>query len=115
MNGAGRGWQCNALAALGARSERRSDSEQVAGATSALQHPASLPLGGAAPHAVVDAVVEGVAEALCRYWAGGADALGHFDTDAIAREEGGGGLVLAVAVIHPGGGGIHVPEGTDGG
>jgi hypothetical protein len=24
-------------------------------------------------------------------------------------------MVLAVAVIHPGGGGFHVPEGTDGG
>ncbi len=87
----------------------------MAGGASTLQHPASLPLGGATPHAMVDAVVEGVIEALCRDWAVGADALGHFYADTIAREEGGGGMVLAVAVIHPGGGGFHVPEGTDGG
>lgn len=93
----------------------RSDREQLAGGSAALQHPASLPLGGAAPHAVVDAVVEGVVEAFGRHWAGGADALGHFNADAIAREEGGGGLVLAVSVVHPGGGGFHVREGTGGG
>jgi len=90
-----------------------SDREQANWFASALQHPASLPLGGAAPHAMVDAVVEGVIEALGRYGAGGADALGHFNADTIAREEGGGGMVLAVAVIHPGGWGFHVPEGTD--
>lgn len=93
----------------------RSDGEQVAGGSAALQHPASLALGGAAPHAVVDAVVEGVVKALCRHRAGGADALGNLDPDAVAREEGGGRVVLAVAVIHPGGGVIHVGEGTDGG
>ena len=87
----------------------------MAGGSAALQHPAALALGGAAPHAVVDAVVEGVVEALGRYWAGGADALGNLYPDAVAREEGGGRVVLAVAVIHPGGGVIHVPEGTDGG
>jgi len=92
-----------------------SDCEHANWFASALQHPASLTLGGAAPHTVVDAVVEGVVKALCRYWAGGADALGNFNPDAVAREEGGGGVVLAVAVVHPGGGVIHVPEGTDGG
>ncbi len=93
----------------------RSDGEELAGGTSALQHPASLPLGGAAPHAVVDPVVEGVVEAFGRHRAGGANALGHFNADAVAREESGGGLVLAVAVVHPGGGGFHVREGTGGG
>lgn len=93
----------------------QSDGEQVAGGSATLQHPAPLALGGAAPHAVVNAVVEGVVEALGRYWAGGADALGNLNPDAVAREEGGGRVVLAVAVVHPGGGVIHVSEGTDGG
>jgi len=93
----------------------RSDREQLAGGSAALQQPASLPLGGASPDAVVNAVVEGVVQALGRHRAGGANALGHFDADAIAREEGGGGLVLAVAVVHPGGGGFHDREGTEGG
>ena len=66
----------------------RSDGEQVAGGSAALQHPASLALGGAAPHAVVNAVVEGVVEALGCHWAGGADALGNLNPDAVARKEG---------------------------
>ena len=93
----------------------RSDGEQVAGGSATLQHPASLAFRGAAPHAVVDSVVEGVVEALCRYRARGADALGNLNPDAVAREEGGGWVVLAVAVVHPRGGVIHVGEGTDGG
>ena len=93
----------------------RSDGEELAGGTSALQHPASLPLGGSTPHAVIDAVVQGVVQTFGGNWAGRTDALGDLDAHAIAREERGGGMVLAVAVIHPGGWGFHVPEGTDGG
>ncbi len=93
----------------------QSDVEQVAGGSAALQHPASLALRGAAPYAVVDAVIEGVVETLCRYWARGTDALGYLNPDTVAREEGGGGVVFTVAVIHPGGGGIHAGEGSDGG
>ena len=74
-----------------------------------------MPLGSAAPDAMVDAIVEGVVEALGRDGAGGANALRHFDTNAVTWKEGGGGLVFAVSVVHPGGGGFHASEGTDGG
>lgn len=105
MDGAGR--RC--------RRDACSDSEETTGNSSALEHPASLPLGGSTPHAVVDSIVEGIIEALSGDRAGGANALGHLDADSVTREEGGRGEFLAVAVVHPGGGGFHVRETNDGG
>jgi len=80
---------------------------------SALEHPASLSFGGSAPHAVVDTVVEGVVQALVCHRAGGTNALCYLNADPIAGEEGGGGMVFTVAVIHPGGGGFHARDHTD--
>lgn len=94
---------------------KRSDGEQVARGASALEEASSLPLGCAAPDAMVNAVVEGVIEAFGGYRTGGTDAFGDLNPNAIARKERGGGLVLAVAVIHPGGGGFHDRDGTEGG
>ena len=105
MDGAGR--RC--------RRDACSDSEETTGDSSALEHPASLPLGGSTPHAVVDSIVEGVIEALSGDRAGGKNALCHLNADPIAGEEGGGGMVFTVAVINPWGGGFHVRETNDGG
>ena len=55
--------------------------------TAPLQDPAPLTLGSAAPHAVVDAVLEGVLEAVRADRAGGADAPGTVHADAVAGEE----------------------------
>ena len=93
----------------------RSDRDEVARDASAPEHPASLSFGGAAPDAVVDAVIEGVAQALVRHRASGTNALCHLNANPIAGEEGGGGMVFTVAVIHPGGGGFHARDHTDGG
>ena len=92
-----------------------SDGEQTTGGSSALEHSASLPLGGATPDAVVDAVVEGVVQALGDDRARGTDALGHFNADSITGEEGGGGEFLALAVVHPWGGGFHAGNVARGG
>ena len=62
---------------------------------------------------MVDAVVEGVVQAFANYRAGGANALCYLNADPIAGKEGGGGMVFAVAVIHPGGGGFHVGDHTE--
>lgn len=94
---------------------KRSDGEQMARGASALEEASSLPLGCAAPDAMVNAIIEGVIETFRGHRAGGTDALGDLDSDAIARKERGGGLVLAVAVIHPGGGGFHDRDGREGG
>ncbi len=91
----------------------RSDGDEVARDAPALEHPASLPFRGSAPHAVVDAVFEGVVEAFVYHRAGGTNALCYLNADPIAGEEGGGGMVFTVAVIHPGGGGFHVRDHTD--
>lgn len=93
----------------------RSDGDEVAGGVAALEHSTSLPFRGSAPHAVIDAIVEGVVQAFAHYRTGGAYALCHLNTDPIAGKEGGGGMVFTVAVIHPGGGGFHVRDPTDGG
>ncbi len=93
----------------------RSDGDEVAGGAAALEHPTSLPFRGSAPHAVIDAIVEGVVQALVRHRAGGTNALCHLNANPIAGEEGGGGMVFTVAVIHPGGGGFHARDHTDGG
>lgn len=94
---------------------KRLDGEQMARGASAFEEASSLPLGCAAPYAVVNAVIEGVIETFRGHRAGGTDPLGDLDSHAIARKERGGGLVLAVAVIHPGGGGFHDRDGTEGG
>jgi hypothetical protein len=72
-----------------------------AGDAAALEDPAPLTLAAAAPHAVLDALLEGVLEALLGHGAIGADLAGAVDTDAIAREEHGWGVVAAVARTHP--------------
>ena len=64
---------------------------------------------------MIDSIIEGVVETLGGDWAGGANALGCLDADAVTREEGGRGEFLALAVVHPGGGGFHARERTDGG
>ncbi len=94
---------------------RESDGEEVARKSTALEQSAALSFGGAAPDAVVDAIVERIVETLGGDGTGGADAFRHLDPDAVAGEEHGGGMVLAVAVVHPGGGGFHDRDRTDGG
>jgi hypothetical protein len=66
-----------------------------AGADDAQPDPApaqdatTLALGLATPHAVVDALGQGILEALVSHVALGADALGFLDADSVAREEDG--------------------------
>jgi len=91
----------------------RSDRDEVVRDASAPEHPASLSFRGSTPHAVVDAVFEGVVEAFAYHRAGGTNALCHLNADPMDWEEGGGGMVFTVAVIHPGGGGFHVWDRTD--
>lgn len=64
-----------------------SGSEQTARGASALEQASSLPLGCPAPDAVVNAVVEGVIEALSGHGAGRTDPFGDLDPHAIARKE----------------------------
>jgi hypothetical protein len=66
----------------------------------------ALAFGGAAPHAVIDAVDEGVLEARRSDGAPGTDSLGQLDPDPVARKEEGRVHVLALALAHPLG--VHV-------
>src|SRR4029078_11539653 len=61
----------------------------------------ALALGGAAPDAVVDAVAEGVLQALGLHRALSADASGGLHAEAVAREEGRRGPVTAQPLRHP--------------
>lgn len=72
----------------------RSDGDEVAGGAAALEHSTSLPFRGSAPHAVIDAIVEGVVQAFAHHRTGGANALCHLNTNPIAGKEGGGGWSL---------------------
>src|SRR5690606_18265173 len=73
-----------------------------------LQDPAPLPFAAPAPHAVLDAVLERVVEALVLDGAAGADLAGLVDADAIAREERRRGVHAARAEGHPAGDRIGV-------
>src|SRR5690606_9720444 len=87
----------------GSRSCRRRTSADAGGLTdlAGLEDAAPLTLAGAAPHAVVDAVVERVVQAPDPHGAVRADALGDLDPDAVGGEEQARGLIGAVAVSHP--------------
>jgi hypothetical protein len=68
-----------------------------------LEDAATLAFAAAAPHAVVDALVERELETRRDHRAVLADLAGAVDADAVAREEGGRWVQTAVAVGHPGG------------
>src|SRR5690606_17044145 len=72
-----------------------------AGQAPALEDAAPLPLRGAAPDPVVDAVHQGVLEALALDGAGRADAPCDLDAHAVAGEEDGRVAVRTVAARHP--------------
>src|SRR4051812_19783009 len=67
----------------------------------ALEDPATLALGAAAPDAVVDPVGQGVLEALVADGAAVADPAGSIDADPVAREEGRRRVVATVPLPHP--------------
>ena len=62
---------------------------------------ATLTLAAAAPHAVVDAVVQGVLKAGFLHRTAFTDALGDFHANAIGGEEGVRGLGGAIPSCHP--------------
>src|SRR5262245_8949703 len=66
-----------------------------------LEDASPFPLGAATPHPVVDAVDQGVLQALLLDRAGGADPPGNLDAHAVAGEERARRFVGAVATRHP--------------
>jgi hypothetical protein len=56
---------------------------------------------------MLDALLEGVLEALAPHGAGLADASGDVDAGTVGREEDGRRVGAAVAVSHPHGGGVE--------
>ena len=71
---------------------QRSDSHGVAD-PAATEHPTALAFGLAAPHAVVDPLLERILEAGVGHRALGTDALSGLYADAVTRKENGGGQV----------------------
>ena len=67
----------------------------------AQEHAFAVALGRATPHAMVDAVAQGVLEARLLDRAGRADAPGNLDAHAIAGKEQRRRLLSAVALSHP--------------
>src|SRR5690606_9103499 len=90
---------------------------RVAGPPAEAADPATLPLGGATPDAVLHLLRERVLEALARDGAGGADGLGGGDGVVVPPpgEEQVGVSAGAGAVVHPAGvgddfGAHHAPS-----
>ena len=84
----------------------RADQSTTSVHAAPLEDAPALALAAAAPHAVVDAVLEGVLEARVGHRAPVADLAGLVHAHAVAREERGRRVEPAVAVDHPGGGGV---------
>src|ERR1700733_1893123 len=65
------------------------------------EHAPTFALGFAAPHAVIDPLVQCVLQAGLGHRALGADSLGRLHPHSVAREEDGRGKVLALPQVHP--------------
>jgi hypothetical protein len=65
------------------------------------QESATFALALAAPHTVIDVIVERVDKTLTRYGAGRADFLGDDDARSVTGEEGLCGVLTALPIGHP--------------
>jgi hypothetical protein len=109
---AGHSWFSDCLSS----SDREFDADARGGGgefvAAALEDAASFAFAAGAPHAVVDAGIEGVFEARGRDGAIATDLAGAVNANAVAREERGRRMEAAVAVSHPRSLGIGVVGGS---
>jgi hypothetical protein len=81
---------------------------ELASDATTLEDAAALTLAAPTPHAVLDALFQGIFQTLGRNWAIRADLASAVDTNSIAGEEHRRRVVAAVAFGHPGSDGVYL-------